>query len=287
MNKYFDIFEFQRIIDLMDTDPYSSLLLYEKYLNQYPNDYSAYLLYCSNLIILGKLDEAEKVYNYFEQKYDKDNSLNGTEKVEKIKISIVFTKIKLLSYQGKYEELYKFCIKNKDIIIENKMVDALFYSKKMTNRLDSNKVELNTYLFDQIAKYDEKHFLKHIKKHIQNVDETMEKQSNSIFSENFPIEKVIHEIKKYIPSDKKLFLGFYDNVYYFKCDGCGRVDNKLVDYIKVVCFNGTSNFITMCPVIGSKDLPCEDLNYLINEENSTKVKRMSQIDKFNKKFNKK
>ena len=284
-NKYFDIFEFKQIMNLMDIDPYASLSLYEQYLNKYPNDYSAYLLYCSNLIILGKLDDAERIYNYFENKYKNDKELEGTERSKKIKESQVFTKIKLLSYQEKYDELYDFCIKNINIIRECNMHDAFFYSRKMTNRLDLNKRDENSYLFSQIVRYEEKDFLNHIKKHMLNTDETIEKECNTIFKQDFPVEKVIEEIKKYIQSDKKLFLGFYDNVYYFKYDGCGRVDNNVVDYIKVVCFNGTKNFITMCPVVGSKNLPYEDLNYLVNEE--PEIKRMSQIDKFNKKFNKK
>jgi len=286
-NKYFDIFEFQQIIKLMDMNPYTSLELYEQYLNKYPNDYSAYLLYCSNLIILGKLEEAEKIYNYFEKKYENDKSLEGTEKSKIIRQNRVFTKIKLLSYQGKYEELYQFCVNNINIVREDKMNDALFYAKKMTNRLDPNRRDENSYLFSQIVRYEEKDFLEHIKKHIQKEDEKAEKECSTIFRQDFPVEKVIQEIKKYIPSDNKLLLGFYDNVYYFKYDGCGRVDNKIVDYIKVVCFNGTKDFITMCPVTGNKTLPYEDLNYLDNEDDFSKVKRMSQIDKFNKKFNKK
>ena len=157
----------------------------------------------------------------------------------------------------------------------------------MTNRLDPNRRDENSYLFSQIVKYDETDFLDHIKKHMQGEEDITEKDCCTIFGQDFPMDKIIQEIKKYIPSDKKLLLGFYDNIYYFKYDSCGRVDNKNVDYFKVVCFNGTDNFITMHPVIINENLPYQDLNYLVNEDNFSKVKRMSQIDKFNKKFNKK
>ena len=285
MNKYFDIFEFQQIINIMDVDPYTSLELFEQYLSKYPNDYSAYLLYCSNLVIIGKIDEAEKIYNYFDKKYKSDNSLVGTEKTKRIEESKVFTKIKLLSYQHKYEELYKFCVRNINTVMGNKFNDAFFYSKKMTNRLDVNRRDENSYLFSQMVKYKESDFLDHIKKHLQDVDETVAKECVTIFKQDFPIEKVIEEIKKYIPSDKKLLLGFYDNVYFFKFDSCGRVGNKIVDYIKVVCFQDTKDFITMCPVEGSKNLPYIDLNYFVNDNEFNKVKRISQIEKFNKRFN--
>lgn len=286
MNKYFDAFEFQKVIDLMDIDPYLSLSMFEQYSNKFPEDYPAYLFYCSNLIIIGKLDEAEKVYNFFEKKYDNDYSLRRTEKAKDIEGCMVFTKIKLLSYQKKYEELYQFCGINKNILTKREMNDVYFYSKKMTNRLDLNRRDENSYLFSQIVKYEEKDFLEHIKKHMQDEEGITQNDCSTIFGKDFPIDKVINEIKKYIPSNKKLHLGFYDNIYYFKYDSCGRVDNKIVDYFKVVCFDGTDNFITMCPVIINENLPYQDLNYLINEESFSKVKRISQIDKFNQKFSK-
>ena len=93
-------------------------------------------------------------------------------------------------------------------------------------------------------------------------------------------------MKKYIPSDKKLYWGFYDNIYYFKYDGCGRDNTKLVNYIKVVCLDDTNNIITICPVVGSDNMPHIDLNYIKKEE-PVKVKVKSQIDKFNQRYNRK
>lgn len=283
-NKYYDAFEFERAVELMDFDPYTSLELFKQYLTKYPNDYSAQLLCCPNLIIIGRLDEAEKVYNNFEEKYMADEALRGTEKDKKIRENKVFSRIKLLSYQERYEELYNFCIENLDVIKENKMIDALFYSKKMTGRLSDDRRDENSYLFSQIVKYEETAFFDHIKKHLQD-DTPCSMKSPATFKQDFPVKEIVSEIKKYIPSSKKLLLGFYDNIYFFKYDGCGRVDNKVVDYFKVICFANTKDIITIYPVVGSKNLPYEDLNYLVNEEPFPKIKKLSQIDKFNKKFN--
>ena len=285
-DKYFNIHEFKRAIDLIDIDPFLSITLLERYLEKYPKDYSAYAYYCSNLIILGKIEEAEKIYNYLEKIYKEDDVIKKYDRTRKIEENMIFSKIKLLSYQKKYEELYELCVKNANFIINSGMNGAFFYSKKKTGRLNLENREKNSYLFRQIIKYEESEFLEHIKKHLYFDDENDNDKSKAIFEPNFPIEKVIEEIKKYIPSNKKLLLGFYDNIYFFKYDNCGRADDRIVDYFRVVCIDGTSDIITMCPVVGSKNLPYVDLNYLVKEE-VPKIKRMSQIDKFNQRFNKK
>lgn len=285
-DKYFNEWEFNQALDLVEIAPSLSKTMFEEYLNKYPKDYSAYLYYCSNLIILGQIEEAQKIFNYFEKIYNSDKKfqLQNKQKNEKIKETLLFTKVKLLSYQKKYEELYKLCKSNIKTIIDKEMNGVLFYAKKMTGRLNPDRRDANSYSFSQIVRYEEKDFFDHIKKHLSEYNENTIEPNSSIFEQNFPIEKVVEEIKKYVPSEKKLLWGFFDDIYFFKYDGCGRVNNKIVDYIKVVCIHDTKEFITMCPVDGSKNLPYIDLNYLVNEQELKKVKKISQIDKFNRRF---
>ena len=103
-----------------------------------------------------------------------------------------------------------------------------------------------------------------------------------MFVSKFPINKVLEEIKKYIPSDKRIYNGFYQDTYIFKYDYCGKDDNKAADYFKVICFHNTSDFITMCPSTNCQYLPCIDLNYMAKEK--PKQKQLSQIEKFNKRY---
>lgn len=286
MNKnHFNVWEFKQVLNLAETDPISARVLYEEYLRKYPEDYSAYPYYCSNLITLGELELAEKVLKYVEKEYMKNDSFNKKYRIEKFEYNLFFARVKLLSYQEKYEELYKLCVKNISRVVDKSLNSVWFYSKKRTGRLNNEKRDVNSYLFKQIVRYEEKDFLNHIKKHLSEYNENLEIPSATIFEENFPINEVVEEIKKYIPSDKRLFLGFYDDIYYFKYDGCGRVDKRLVNYFKVVCLHNSTDFITMCPVNGNDNLPHIDLNYMIKED-STKVKRMSQIDKFNQRYKK-
>lgn len=282
-DKYFNSWEFKRALELRETDPILARTLYEEYFKKYPKDYSGYPYYCSILITLGKFELAEKILNYVEQAYKQDSSFNQSKKLEKFKYNMFFTKMKLLSYQEKYEELYRICIDNIDEIIGTSLNSVFFYSKKKTGRLNPEKRDENTYLFKQIVRYEEKDFFEHIQKHLSEYNESLDEPNATIFESNFPIKEVVEEIKKYIPSDKRLFAGFYQDIYFFKYNECGRVNKRLVNYFKVVCLHNSTDFITMCPVNGNDNLPHIDLNYLIKEE-PVKVKRLSQIDKFNQRY---
>ena len=283
-NKYFDSWKFKQAFELMEVDPLTTKMLYEKYLQKYPKDYCAYPYYCSILIILGELELAEKVLKYAEVECNKDEKFKQTDRMKRYDDKMFYTKLKLLSYQGKKEELYKFCIDNIGQIRNKNMNSILFYAKKITGRLSQEKRDVNSYLFKQMVRYEERDFLNHIKKHLYDYNEDVFYPNENIFENNFPIKKIVEEIKKYVPSDKKMYWGVYDDVYFFKYNGCGRANNKLVDYFKVICIHNTSDMITMFPVSANENLPHIDLNYLIDYNQSNKVKKLSQIDKFNHKY---
>ena len=281
--KYFNKWEFKQALDLSETDPSKARILYEEYIQKYPKDYSAYPFYCSILITFGEFETAEKLLNFVKEKARGDNSFNQFNKKEIFEQNVFFDEIKLLCYQKKFKELYNI-FKNNPINLKNRDLNSVcFYVKKQLGILNEDKRNINSYLFRQITRYDETDFLDHIKKHLSDNNENVDSRKTNVFVPGFPIKEVIEEIKKYIPSKKALLLGFYENIYYFRYDGCGRDNNKLVNYIKVVCLDGTQDIITICPVSGSDNLPHVDLNYMVKEDN-VKVKRISQIDKFNQKY---
>ena len=84
--------------------------------------------------------------------------------------------------------------------------------------------------------------------------------------------------------DNKLCSGFYDDTYIFKYNKCGRVDNRLVDYINVVCFHNTHDIITILPVNCGEHMPHVNLNYMIEDKPQKEIKRISAVEKFNKRF---
>ena len=78
----------------------------------------------------------------------------------------------------------------------------------------------------------------------------------------------------------------FDDKYIFKFDNCGRADYKITDYFEVVTLLDSCDFITMYPANISNTMPYIDLNYL-KENKKVNEKRISQIDKFYKRYQKK
>ncbi|MBE6138949.1 MAG: tetratricopeptide repeat protein [Firmicutes bacterium] len=281
---YFNVWEFKQALDLAEMDPISARVLYEQYLEKYPKDYAAYPYYCSNLITLGELDLAEKKLNYIVEQFKKDDNIKDFDKTKIFEHNIFFCKIKLMSYQKRYKELNNIYKNNPNPLKDRNFNTVWFYTEKQLGNLDVEKRDSNSYLFRQITKYDEQDFLDHIKKHLAEYNDNSIEPNSNVFEPNFPIEEVLEEIKKYIPSNKKLLYGFFDDTYVFKYSNCGRVDSRLVDYFKVICLHDSTDLITICPVRGNDNIPHVDLNYMVKEENG-KVKRKSQIERFNQKYN--
>ena len=283
-NIYFDRHEFLQILSLAETNPLLAKEKYEEYLERYPNDYCTYCFYCSLLITLQKFDEAEKEIIYLENMYKNDKKyVNEKNRRKQLECNILYTKIKLLCYRGKYQELYELYLNNYQDLQQCSLDDIYFYCKKQLGKLDINDRREYSYLYRQIIEYHEDDFLDHVRKHLADINMDLDNPNKNVFVPEFDLNKVLKEIKKYIPSTNRLCLGFFENIYIFKLDNCGRENNKLVNYFKVVCFNNTSNIITMVPVSKCENLPFIDLNYLIEKE-EFKVKRLSQTEKFYKKY---
>ena len=127
--------------------------------------------------------------------YMKDNSFIKKHRIEKFEYNLFFVRIKLLSYQEKYEELYRLCVKNITRVVDKSLNSVWFYSKKRTGRLNDEKRDVNSYLFKQIVRYEEKDFYKHIEKHLSSYNENLDVPNATIFEENFPLKEVVEEIQ--------------------------------------------------------------------------------------------
>lgn len=285
-DKYFNKWESKQIISYIRIDPVGAKSRFEQYFEKYPEDYSLYTYYVADLITLGYFEDAEKILDYVEEIFNSNQLFIGDlNKLKILKYNIMFNKLRLLSYQGKYDELYKLCLNNKKYIKSVGLDYMYFYAtKKLGMEVNSNKYQ-DSYLFRQMVNYNESNFFEHIKKHLTDYIGDVDYPNKAVFVSDFPLNKVLEEIKKYKFSDKRLFSGFYEDEYIFKYNNCGRDNNKLTDYFKIVSFNNTVNFITMCPSSECENLPYIDLNYLINDSKDSKGKRISQIEKFNKRYN--
>lgn len=285
----FNKWEFEQALALSKTVPLEAKLLYERYIEKYPKDYTVIPYYASVLIILGEFAAAEKILNYVENKYKSDSGyMKKQDKVNFLEKFIAYDRLKIFCYRGKYKEFLNFCDKNQSILEDIDLGGSTFFCNSRMENINKDTRDNQSYLFKQMIEYREYEFFEHIKKHLSDYNQDDEEVNDNVFVPNFPIKKVIEEIKTKIPSDIGLRNGFFEISYIFKYDGCGRENNKLVDFFKVICFKDTHNFITMCPVFGYERAPYIDLNYIKEkeEENFVKVKRKSQIDKFNSRYKK-
>lgn len=283
--EYYDTMQFLRIVDLMEIDPVESKKQFTRYLSEYPYDFSAYTYFSSLLITLGEVDKAREIIDEACELVQL-TKFNNNIRYKHFKEQIFFAELRLLSYQEKYLELYELIDENRNLMHDMEIGQVEYYCKNKLGLINSNwKRENYSYSLRQMREYREDDFLDHIRKHMADCIDDYKKQNQNLFGVNFPINEVVNEIKKYIPSDKKIFRGFLTDIYFFKYDDCGRDNNKIVDYFNVVCFHNTGNILTMCPANNCKYMEYVDLNYMKPVNESTKIKRKSQIDKFNARYN--
>lgn len=280
---YYDRWEFLKAYNFVHTDPIKAKELFEEYIKKYPFDYSAQNYYIFILIVLGEIKEAEVFLNNMERSINQNSKFcTYSDKLDFIQKGIFLNKIRLFAREGKYKELYAFFIRNEQSFDDNDLSVISFYCRNELNLVNKDK-QYNSYLYGQIVHYSDDEFLRHIERHTADYNMNLDNPNSSIFSSSFPIDKVLAEIKKYIPSEKGLGYGFFEDTYIFRYNECGRSKNKLVDFFKVICFHDNNNLITMCPSEDCEDFPYTDLNYLIKED-KPKVKTLSQIEKFNKRY---
>lgn len=287
MKNNFNKHEFEKAITMIKTDPYEAKHLLEEYLEKYPRDLFAKSYYIYILLVLDRIDEAEKLLEEIEIEVETNSFLhNNPVKLDYVMKSIKLSKLRILGRKKQYKEFIDFYTQN-HIILDDKNIT--FIARHRLG-LNSNLRNYQSYYFNQIVDYQESDFIEHVLRHTADFNQDLEEPNSSIFVPGFPLEDIISEIKKYIPSDKKLCFGFFEDTYVFRYDGCGRNKNKLVNYFVVICCADDDNhFITMCPSNHCDNLPYVDLNYMRKEEQEKKPKTkvLSQIDKFNRRWGQK
>ncbi|MBQ3436008.1 MAG: tetratricopeptide repeat protein [Bacilli bacterium] len=275
--EHHDNWKLGRIVDLATVNPEEALLKYEEYLEKYPKDYSAYTDYAYTLLVLGRVEEAEKLMEFTERQIEKrsDNHFNY----------VIKNKIRLFILQERYEELYDLCLEYPDI--DDNINPIIVYCKEKLGILKSDDVSNTGYLCHQISNYQEEEFLNHIERHLDSDNLDQDERSAAYFSYDFPLEKILKESRKYIPSSLRVLQYYISNTYFFKYDACGKVENQTADYFRLVTIHDTDKYITMFPSIEGEGFPYVNLNYLREKEEKPKVKVKSQVEKFNQRYSKK
>ena len=226
-------------------------------------------------------DEIELLYGniyFMKQEYEKalEYYNNVITKNKTSYRDAIYKKICVYIKNNNYEKVL-------ELIEELKKYDV---NKKYRYLYDNNSVELlcnkrlgkdissegNTYTERQIIKYSKEKTLKHMAFHKEmNKNKTL----HSVFNDNVDLEELYNYALLNINEDNFYYNNFMD-IYLLDYPNVGIVNDKQVNYIEVITFPNTKQIITIFPY-----------NKSIKEKRkeNTKVKQMSRIDKFNKKYN--
>ena len=287
MGKFYnDFWECKRINNISKNDPFQAKELYDVYFQKYPFDYITYVYYAMLLLTLNDSQKAEEIIDDIEEnKKGIELDLKSEGKIARLDKSLIYAKLKLYSYYNKYYTALNYYIANYEKLMNSKMSIVPFYCRGKLNSLDKSTRDDNIYIYRQIIDYQYDDFFEHIQRHLPDYNVGQQEPNKYLFATDFDIEKIIAEVKKYMPSSLSVFPTFISDNYLFKYDCCGREGYKTTDYFVVVTFHGTKDIITMFPALFYTNIKYVDLNYLKQEKEKPYVRTRSQIDKFNKKYN--
>ena len=136
------------------------------------------------------------------------------------------------------------------------------------------------YYFSQVAEYSKERTIEHIKSHFEST------RGEGVFFPNMNLEKAFELFENRISDIKPNYLSIktLGDSYLIDFENAGIVGSTILNKMQVVTIINTKKIITFYPV--SK----LSFNYETEEEvrkEKAPVKRLSQIEKFNQRYNKK
>ncbi len=273
--KYYDEIYFKKIMQMAeDFQLRRALNEFQKYFEVYPNDLSGKAYYVDTLIKNNDLETAEEVLVSVE------NYINNTTPMES-KENMIMVKVKLLCIQKRYQESYDLLKNNLRIFYKrgwhyNSLMT--FLREKLGILTYEDYKQGRGYLNSQILSYDEKKAIEYIKKH-QNKEENEPLQ----FVSDFPLEKIFHDVRRTLPIKKRFNPNAFQNAYIFKYPANGYIFGRLVNYFQVITLLDSNEIIMMRPF---ENKGKEHFIDMVSDEieESPKLKRVSQIEKFNHRY---
>ncbi len=245
-------------------------------LKDYPYDEFALDSYASCLCLEGKLSEAKEILEF----------LIHNKRPEKVKISLC-NLLRIEFQLENFEKAYEY-IKQYKLYTGNPNVKyyELFIQYILLNQISPDTPS-------KWYKYDEDECIRHVinRYNASNGDNT------DCFNSDINIRKLFLELQKKIETLPReiAFNAFttlsypsFNDLYFLKMPYCGHRLNKDLHYIKIVTIPFSNNIITMSP---TQNLPVTHTIYDFEEEEKQKHVKVltptSQIEKFNKKWNRK
>ena len=272
------------------------------------------------LIIEGKFDLARKFLEEYKLKYDSEHTFckrydalliayeGDLESAIKCFKSIVekdhdkynitddaYYLMLLLTKVGRYEEAYQYIeyLDYKELLENTKVAfknarKLINYLKKVLNK-DQEVYDINAYQELQSYYYSDNRAINHIYSRHNYIDK---KNAYAFYLTLEDFKKIYDLINKSLLVAERTFDVDFNDTYYFKIDqiGINLQDFTYTDYIKVITLPNEPKIMTMFPVSYNKYSNWNIYDFTNSRNNnytSSKVRtRTSQIDKFNKKYQK-
>ena len=262
----FNNIEFMRILKLINEAKYKyALEEFQKYLEKYPKDMEARLYYARICHMMGEFSNFKKVIDSIHSITDFSNDTD--------KEKYFYLIIRKYLYEGRYQECYDYIKNNIDFFynIGERDLEIMTFLMQKLNITASKTRDLPTYFLKQIVDYNKERLFIHIKPFS--------------FNEDLNIREIYKRITEEIPNMTPYNEGFLTKSYIFKYDKCGYNRGIMVDYFKVYTLIDSNNITTMFPNNNSSRLNYVDINDLRYKEDKSKVKTISQVDRFKKRYN--
>lgn len=265
--KYYGKYSHQLLLMLKNGNSKKAFGYLKQYYEKYPNDLIMSLTYANLLIKLKILDEAKEIISRVEL------ISNIDPKVQELLNKLT---LKILVSEGKYYDAYLLLT---TFNVNDYLIEYYYLLKECNLKFHlSNNVYNTFYVIRQLLNYDYDEALERIKLH-QNIENIPR------FRSDLDVEKILEVVKNYIPNSSCYAGSIYSDSYCFRYDKCGYVDNQVTDYFVIITFHNTEDIITMYPISKEKIFEYVDINSCFYEEVKTNTKRLSEIEKFNKKYN--
>lgn len=276
MNKALEEQRFLKVQFLFKSKKYKNAIKEANtFLDICPNNIRVRFMRARSFRRTGKFAEAINDLNYI---------LNIDKNNQHALIELYF----LYYFLNRYEEALKLLPKlylSENINSYSVAISELVMKKQLGLDKKMKKGNKCDYVVGQILSYSTNKTLEHIQKHtnINNKDEKI-----SIFNQNIDINYLFNIVRQNIDNSKKVNTEEILELHYFPISNVGIYKDTACNYIKVVVVPNTNNIISMYP---TNDVEVEyvsnidiDYNKLFKKEEQ-KVKKLSRVDKFNKRYN--
>lgn len=242
-----------------------------EYLDLFPNDIQVRFMRSKCYRNLEMFDEAIK-----DLKYNLTLGLNYHSLA-----SLYF----IYYYLNRYEDalnLLPLIYETRCINAHSVSISELVMKKQLGMEIKAKDSVYNDYIKRQVLDYNDEEAFDKVSRRENEITKNV-----SVFNESINLKYLFDVVKNSIKESKKVNTEEMLEIYYFGVSNVGYINNTNCNFIKVIVIPNTNNIISMYPTNEA------DYNYISNInidydklfERNNKVKIISRIDKFNKKYN--